>query len=197
MVATGPKGASTIYSSRFSYSGMKGKFSDAVVADLKKVTGTSGPANVLAGTDDQAAGASSAAPEASLFDVDYAMQTGATRYAPMQPLPGTKVTAKGAKPQYPTSSVPIAKTWLPIPSIQTTLTQSATHSVESRPNPVRLPLQDALLQRAHSSSDTILIMPSGPCTEWPRGRHGQIPGEMEGLDITCTVAALKTRGVWR
>jgi hypothetical protein len=175
---------------------MKGKFSDAVIADMKKVTGTSGPANVLAGTDDQAAGASSAAPEASLFDVSYAMQTGATRYAPMQPVPGTKVTAKGAKPQYPTSSVPIAKTWLPIPSIQTTFTQSATHSVESRPNPVRLALRDALLQRAHFASNTMLTTSSGPCSNWPRSRHGQVPCEMERLDIAYTVVALKTWGVW-
>jgi hypothetical protein len=189
MVATGTDGAATIYSSRFSYSGMKGKFSDAVIADLKKVTGTAGPPNVLP-ADDAAAGASGVAPDASLFDVDYTMQTGATRYAPMQPVPGTKVTAKGAKPQYPTSSVPIASGWLPIPSIQTTLTQSATHSVESRPNPVRLVFQEALLQRAHSSSDTILTTSSGPCANWPCGRHGEIPCEMERLDVAYTIVAL-------
>jgi hypothetical protein len=59
-----------------------------------------------------------------------------TRYAPMIPQPPTKITATNTKPLYPTSSVQIAKSHLPIPKVQTTITQSQTFSVSSRENTV-------------------------------------------------------------
>jgi hypothetical protein len=129
------------YSDRFSYSGMTGVFNDVVKAGVKDISGTTGPAavdtTVAPGADPAAAGAS-AVPDASEFDVEYTMQTGLTRYAPMQPVPLTKITAKGnPKPMFPTSSVEIAKTRLPIPKVQTTVTQSQTYSVSSRENTVR------------------------------------------------------------
>jgi len=135
MIATAKTGGTlTVYSPRFSYSGTKGTFPPDVLKGLKTVKGTDGPPSV----DGTVKGATSAAaPDAELFDVEYPMQTGATRYAPMQPVPGTKVTKKGAIPQYPTSSFDIAKSHLPIPTIATTVTQSQTHKASSIANTVR------------------------------------------------------------
>jgi hypothetical protein len=142
MVAVGKTGGQlTTYSPRFSYSGMTGAFpkEPGFQAGLGAISGTTGPATsdqtVKAGAkpDDPAAAAS---PVAGDYDVEYTMQTGPTRYAPMQPVPPKTITAKNTKPLYPTSSVSIAKTRLPIPSIKTTLTQSQTFSVTPRENTV-------------------------------------------------------------
>ncbi|KAL1592322.1 Cell wall synthesis protein kre9 precursor [Paraconiothyrium brasiliense] len=134
MIATGAKGGTyTVFSDRFSYTGMSASFDAAFIAAMADVTGTDGPANEDLTVKDTADVSSVADDE---YEVEYTMQTGATRYAPMQPVPGTKITAKTAKPQYPTSSVKIATTKLPIPSIQTTITQSQTHKVTSIENTV-------------------------------------------------------------
>ncbi|ORX98111.1 beta-1,6-glucan boisynthesis protein-like protein [Clohesyomyces aquaticus] len=127
-------GTITNYSPRFSLSGMTGTFPDTVLTGLKKVDGTDGPATVNAIAQ---GGQNPAGPvDGDLFKVAYTMQTGITRYAPMQPVPPTKITKKKATPLYPTSSVVIAKSNLPIPKQQTTVTQSQTFSVSSMENTV-------------------------------------------------------------
>jgi hypothetical protein len=138
MIAVGKNGGQLItYSDRFSYSGMKGAFpADAnLKKGLESIDGTKGPAAqnqiVKPGGADPAAAAGD-------FDMAYTMQTGLTRYAPMQPQPPTKITATNTKPMYPTSSVSIATTNLPIPKVQTTITQSQTFLVKSRTNTVCL-----------------------------------------------------------
>jgi hypothetical protein len=141
MVAVAKAGGElTTYSDRFSYSGMLGKWDAATKAALATIDGTKGPKavdnTVAAAKPANPVAAAPAAPEAGDFDVEYTMQTGPTRYAPMQPVPPTKVTATNTKPLYPTSSVKIATTFLPIPDIQTTITQSQTYSVSSRANTV-------------------------------------------------------------
>lgn len=134
MVAVAKTGGQLItYSNRFGYSGMTGVFAANVKSALKSISGTDGPATVDSTTDAVAG----AAPADGTYDVAYTMQTGLTRYAPMQPIPPKTITAKNTKPLYPTSSVSIATTILPIPKIQTTLTQSQTFSVSSRANTVR------------------------------------------------------------
>jgi hypothetical protein len=71
------------------------------------------------------------------FVVPYTMQTGPIRYAPMQPQPGTQITAQSASMAYPTSSVSVATTYLPpATQWQTTMTQSQTFSVASIENTV-------------------------------------------------------------
>jgi hypothetical protein len=138
MMAVGKTGGIlTTYSDRFSFSGMKGTFPPDVKKGAAGITDTKGPA-----TDDKTVKAgqdpAGAVPQAGDYDVEYTMQTGLTRYAPMQPVPLTKITAKGTpKPMFPTSSVVIAKTRLPIPKVQTTITQSQTYLVKSRENTVR------------------------------------------------------------
>ena len=82
--------------------------------------------------------APAAAPaDAAGYDMAYTMQTGATRYAPMQPIPKTKITATKTKALYPTSAIgKIAKGYLGKPKHSTTLTQTQTHSVKSHENTV-------------------------------------------------------------
>jgi hypothetical protein len=127
-----------IYSDRFSYSGMTGSFpaDPKIQAGLDAISGTKGPDTV---DNTVQTGGNTAAPVGDdAYEVEYTMQTGLTRYAPMQPIPLTSITAgKPKKPMFPTSSVQIAKTRLPIPKVQTTVTQSQTYSVQSRENTVR------------------------------------------------------------
>lgn len=121
------------FSPRFTLSGMTGTFSAKVQAALKDVTGTDGPPTVNNVNDPNNAPAD---PAKGDFGVDYTMQTGATRYAPMQPVPPTSITKQKQTPLYPTSSVNIAKSFLPRPKQQTTVTQSQTFSVSSMENTV-------------------------------------------------------------
>ncbi|CAF9917451.1 hypothetical protein IMSHALPRED_003584 [Imshaugia aleurites] len=133
MISAGTGGTVTNYSNRFSLSGMTGVFPATVTTGLSGLTGTNGPAtenNFVAGANAAGAGGQ----VASGATVPYTLQTGAIRYAPMQGKPGTKITAKNASPQYPTSSVSIAKTWLPTPEAITTQTVSATYSTSSHAN---------------------------------------------------------------
>ncbi|KAI9879451.1 MAG: hypothetical protein M1830_008498 [Pleopsidium flavum] len=125
-------GTITNYSPRFSLTGMTGSFPPNVIAGLKTVTGTAGPAtenNVAAAHPGGGAGE-----QAGGFSVPYTLQTGLTKYAPMQPQPPSKITAKTAAPLWPTSAVVYAQTWLPRPSQVTTFTQSNTYSVSSMEN---------------------------------------------------------------
>ncbi|KAF2636778.1 hypothetical protein P280DRAFT_408362 [Massarina eburnea CBS 473.64] len=132
MVATATKGDTyTVYSKRFTMTDMTGTFNDTVLASLEEVTDSSGPDTL----DSIGKRADTVVPT-SMYDVEYTMQTGATRYAPMQPIPGTKITKSTASPLFPTSSVSVAKSHLPIPSILTTVTQSQTHSVSSMENTI-------------------------------------------------------------
>jgi hypothetical protein len=133
MLATATAGGQvTTYSSRFTLSGMTGSFPASVVTGLQSVTGTDGPPAV-----NQVAASATAAAGAAGFDVPYQLQSGLTKYAPMQPVPPTKITAVNTSPQYPSSSVVLATTFLPIASIVTTLTQPNTFAVSSHPNTVR------------------------------------------------------------
>ena len=133
MLATATAGGQvTTYSSRFTLSGMTGTFPASVITGLQSVTGTDGPPAV-----NQVAAPATAAAGAAGFDVPYQLQSGLTKYAPMQPVPPTKITAVNTSPQYPSSSVVLATTFLPIASIVTTLTQAQTFAVSSHPNTVR------------------------------------------------------------
>lgn len=125
------------HSPRFSYTGMTGVWPAAVKTGLDGIKDTSGPKNVDNTVKAGDKPADGAVPADADYGMAYTMQTGPTRYAPMQPVPPKSITAKDTKPLYPTSSVSIAKSRLPIPSIKTTLTQSQTASVQSRENTVR------------------------------------------------------------
>ncbi|KAK3114208.1 Cell wall synthesis protein kre9 precursor [Teratosphaeriaceae sp. CCFEE 6253] len=121
------------YSSRFTMTGMTGTTGTAQQQGVTALGGaTTGPATVN-NVGNSAAGGGAAA-GAGDFTVPYGLQTGLTKYAPMQPVPPTKITVKNYTPMYPTSAWTVATTWMPQPSIQTTLTAPQTFSVSSMEN---------------------------------------------------------------
>ena len=134
MISVAPGGTVINYSDRFSLSGMTGTFPPNVQKGVAGITGTNGPAaeNNVASNPDAGAPTGAGGP----YAVTYTAQTGLTKYAPMQGKPGTKITAKSPTPQYPTSSVQFAITFLPTPSQVTTHTLSATYSASSMENTV-------------------------------------------------------------
>ncbi|KAF1812087.1 putative beta-1,6-glucan boisynthesis protein [Eremomyces bilateralis CBS 781.70] len=131
IISTSPKGTVTNYSGRFTLSGMTGTFPANVVTALSTLgSTTAGPArkNAMAAANPGATGD---------FAVPFGQQTGLTRYAPMQSLPPTQITAKDKPPLYPTSNVIIATAFLPpaSPSIMTTVTQSKSYTITMIENP--------------------------------------------------------------
>jgi hypothetical protein len=124
------------YSDRFTLSAMTGTFAPDILAAIQASPGTKGPVGGAAAPPPPPP-AAGAPPGGDAFAVPYNLQTGLTRYAPMQPLPPKTITATNTSPLWPTSSVPVAVTFLPIPTIQTTITQPLTYAFTSHANTVR------------------------------------------------------------
>jgi hypothetical protein len=132
-------GTITNYSDRFTVTGMTAVTPEVYAKAAAGVDGTDGPE-----TEDNIANAAPAAGAgvaagAAEYTVPYALQTGLTKYAPMQSVPPTKITLKNFTPLYPTSSYKIATAALPVGTIATTITQSQTFSVAIQENTVRHP----------------------------------------------------------
>lgn len=140
MIATTAQGTIKVFSDRFALKGMTGVFPASVEADLAGVSGTAGPPPVNVHIGERQAAAGAAAGVEASFAIPYPLQDGPTKYAPMQPVPGTKITATNTAPLYPTSSVSLASTFLPIPTVVTTVTQSQTFVAASHANTVRCPI---------------------------------------------------------
>jgi len=129
-------GTITNYSDRFTLAGMTGSFPPDVATANAAVVGTAGPPKVnrvaaaplpgVGGTIDPGA-----------WGTPYNLQTGPVRFAPMQPIPPTKITKTEVTPLWPTSSVPLATTFLPIAPIATTQTQAQQFAATSHANTVR------------------------------------------------------------
>ena len=154
MISTATAGGTvTNYSPRFTLSGMTGVFSAAVITALTTVIGTTGPATVNNVVNAAPAGGAASAAE-GVYGTPYNLQTGLTKFAPMQPVPPTSITATNTSPLWPTSSVVFASTFLPPPSVLTTLTQANTASVPSHANTVCI-LIFQMGEFAASSSDEI------------------------------------------
>ena len=108
------------YSPRFALTGMTGEFSAAAQIEQDK-----GDTSAPAGTDTTAtktAGSGGDDDAAASARIPYALQTGETRYAPMQTQPGTRITAKKASRLYPTSAYSLFTTKGPPPNVRTTIT---------------------------------------------------------------------------
>ena len=121
--------------------GMTGTTDPAYVTAAAAVSGTDGPetVNQLANNAQaNPAGGAGAVAAAGAYTVPYALQSGLTKYAPMQSVPPTKITLQTLKPMYSTSKYSIATTWVAKPTILTTLTESQTFSVTSIENTVRI-----------------------------------------------------------
>ncbi|KAK5127764.1 hypothetical protein LTR85_004880 [Meristemomyces frigidus] len=126
-------GTITTYSDRFTMTGMTGTTPATYLDAVTALDGsTAGPALVDDVSTDSSA--TSAAAGGDMFTIAYNLQTGLTKYAPMQPVPPTKITAKTFTPLFPTSAYTIATTWMPQASILTTITESQTFSVSSMEN---------------------------------------------------------------
>lgn len=131
MISAAAGGTVVNYSDRFTLTGMTGTFQPNVAAGIKSTTGTGGPA-----TENNVKDSAKNGDGAGGQGTPYSLQTGLTKYAPMQRKPGTKITLKTASMQYPTSAFVLAKSPLPVPSQVTTITASVTYSVASIENPV-------------------------------------------------------------
>lgn len=137
MVSRGSNNITVInYSDRFSVIGMTGTFSELVQYGLSLTANdTSDSHQDLKLRKRQVAAA--IIPAKNLYDVPYPEQSkGLTKYAPMGKRPATTITAKSGPPQFPTSTFNIARTFLPIPAWQTTLTASRTWTNSLIENPV-------------------------------------------------------------
>lgn len=122
------------YSDRFTLSSMTGTFPASVIAGLRTVTGTAGPAdvnNINAGQVAPNPAASVPAAGDPIYNTPYTMQSGTIRYAPMPPMAQTKITAKNASPQYPTSAYTVYKKIAGTPNAITTNTAPLTFSTVS------------------------------------------------------------------
>ena len=79
MISTAAKGGTVVnYSSRFTLTDMTGSFPPNVITAMKTIKGTDGPDRLDTTTDAQPA-----EPDAEQYEMEYTMQTGAIRYAPM------------------------------------------------------------------------------------------------------------------
>ncbi|KAK2750698.1 hypothetical protein FQN57_002771 [Myotisia sp. PD_48] len=127
LVIDSASGSITAYSSRFTLSKMTGSFSEIVRNGIQTVTGPDGPAHrhIL---QERKLGAGGP------HDVPFGQQTGPTRYAPVPKHPPTKITLKSAKPLFPTSSYKLATTFLPTPTIVTTISLVDTPTVAAIEN---------------------------------------------------------------
>ena len=133
IISTAKDGGTVInYSPRFSITGLTGTTDEIYVKQVQELGGSSsGPATV----NDVVP---KAAPVVAGFGVPYNEQVGPTRYAPMQPVPPTKITAGNPTPLFPTSAFTIARAALPpAQKVITTLTEPQTYSVHSIENTVR------------------------------------------------------------
>lgn len=179
MISTAQDGGTvTNYSPRFTLTGMTGTTNERYVDQVQALGGsTNGPATVNdvvpKAADPQPAPVD---PGLAGFGIPYNKQVGPTKYAPMQPVPPTKITAGNPTPLYPTSAFNIAQGKLPPPTILTTLTASQTFKVQSVENTVRI-------FGAHTLTvlDRRLIFATDRATEQSKGRYGEIPGAVEGL----------------
>lgn len=137
MIATATEGGTiTYYSSRFNMPGMTGTTPAEYATAAAAVSGTDGPDTVNAVANNAGAAAPAAGAAGGAYTVPYALQSGLTKYAPMQGVPPTKITLKNFSPMYPTSAYTIATTFLPKASIVTTMTESQTFKVTSIENTV-------------------------------------------------------------
>lgn len=131
VLAIFPTGQSIHYSPRFTLSGMSGSSTTQV---LDGTPATLVLDDIESAPTPQINIGDSGTIDTRSFTVPYTMQTGKTRYAPMQLQPGSTVTMTAWSRQFPTSSVLYALTFLPIPSVLTTKTPGWSYTMKSAPN---------------------------------------------------------------
>lgn len=119
------QGYSIHYTERFQLKGMSGPSTIKATA-----TGdTPGPQVSIEGVD----GAGGAVNSKS-FSITYTLQTGKTRYAPMQMQPGSTITHSKYSTRYPTSAVTYYSTKAKSPVVYSTITPGWSYSRKSYTN---------------------------------------------------------------
>lgn len=120
-----PDGYTIHYTPRFALTGMNGQANALTFpASLLSVTGDNPDAQVQLG------GALLSVDSAS-FAVTYTLQTGRTRYAPMQLQPGTSVTHTMYSTRLPTSAYTAYSSLRPSPNVYSTITPGWSYQVTS------------------------------------------------------------------
>lgn len=132
MVASGPGTSVVNYSNRFSLSNMTGSFPSRVKNGIHSIQDAHGP-TPREGHEHERLQKRQTAGEYTVF---YAYQTGPTRYAPMAKKPGNTIPPGKPTPQNPTSPYTIATTYMPAPTVETTVSADLTYSVSSIENTV-------------------------------------------------------------
>ncbi|KKY21892.1 putative xaa-pro dipeptidase [Diplodia seriata] len=137
----------TNYSPRFTLAGMTGSFPEVVQEALaaNPIIDTDPP--VIAALDDDSdtelkkrqgaapigvGAAATVTAAGGSYTIPYTMQTGLTKYAPMQRVPSSKITKSDASRQYPTSAYTAYTTYAKIPTQVMTVTQSGTFTISSK-----------------------------------------------------------------
>ncbi|OJD17972.1 hypothetical protein AJ78_02003 [Emergomyces pasteurianus Ep9510] len=122
MVIYDANGPDLIHSPRFTLTGMTGSFPPRLLEGIKAISSTTDSPPIINELRKRQA------------DVPYGDQIGPTRYAPVPQQPPTKISLQSAPPLYPPSPYDIAKSFLPKPTIQTTISAHATFKVVSIEN---------------------------------------------------------------
>lgn len=178
MISTAKDGGTvTNYSPRFTITGLTGTTNAKYVEQVNELGGTTSGPDTVNDVVPKAAPVPVASVAPALpagFDVPYNKQTGPTKYAPMQPVPPTKITAQGKPtPLFPASSFNIAKGKLPpAQAVISTVTASQTFSVHSIENTVCVDPSSNL----NPGSGGRLMIFVDRCTEQSERRHGEIFG---------------------
>lgn len=139
MISVGVDGGQDIvYSSRFGLTGMSGTLTAAQTNGIAAVTAADDIPDDVHGLAAAAATGATAALAAGdePWTVPYHLQTGLVKYAPPQPLPGTKITAKTPSMMNPSTSYTIFSTYAKPATITYTSTASQTYTASSRENTV-------------------------------------------------------------
>lgn len=119
------QGYSIHYTDRIQLKGMSGPSSIKATA-----TGASpGPQVSIAGVE-----GAGAAVNSKSFSITYTLQTGRTRYAPMQMQPGSTITHTAYSRRYPTSAVTYYSTRAKSPVVYSTITPGWSYSRKSHTN---------------------------------------------------------------
>jgi hypothetical protein len=131
-------GQDIVYSSRFGLTDMTGTFSPALSTGIEAIASLTDVPAAVHGLAEAAPTGATSAPAAvdQPWAIPYHLQTGLIKYAPPQPVPGTKITAKTTSVLNPSTSFTIFKTYAPPASITFTATAAQTFHVSSRENTV-------------------------------------------------------------
>ncbi|ODQ77283.1 hypothetical protein BABINDRAFT_163561 [Babjeviella inositovora NRRL Y-12698] len=116
-------GSTIQYTNRFTLTGMTGS---------KVASGSGSPPqgqiSLVTG------GTAAASINPASFSVPYTLQTGSTRYAPMQLQPGTSITVTTWSRRFPTSAVTYFTTKMASPVVYSTVTPGWSYTINSQPN---------------------------------------------------------------